>query len=654
MPLQIPEQEGPDASVGLDSCLALLDVCPNPVWLSGADGLCHYFNRAWLDFTGGTHKSEVGEGWTEGVHQDDVARVILEYQCAFAGRGAFKLEYRLRRHDGEFRHIVDYGRPYTNQDGKFSGYVGSCYDVTERVEAENELRESETRFRQLAENINKVFWLCDPDWNRIYYASPTYEKMWGQTAESLYLNPRSWLDRVHSEDRERVSLAASYRGATKPYEETYRLVRPDGAIRWIHAKGFPVCDDDGKYVRIAGIAEDITEMKQADEAIRTLLRISFNLNSTIDAKKLMEFLAVEAIELLGAESGWAGIRQAGGIAVHCYLKNATVIPLDCCWPPGHGLAGWQLEHKKPYVTNDAANDPQINPEIRKRFGIRTAVNVPILDSSGELLGCLQVNNKNDATIFTPSDVAKLVSVAETASVALQNALAFQTIRQKESEVAEANEKLLLLSRRLLKVQEDERRTLAYELHDGVGQTLSAVKIGLQTAQNCNDPATMRQQLDDSVGLVGELLQQVRKMALDLRPSILDHLGLMPALRWYFDQQRQRSGLNLEFRYDDSPAKIPQEIQTACYRIAQEATTNILRHAKAHHVEAELKETDGVLEFTIRDDGVGFNLEKTKLQASLGMVGMNERAIASGGTFEVMSFPAKGTTIRIRLPLKAAK
>ncbi len=547
--------------------------------------------------------------------------------------------------------MVDYGRPYTNKKGEFSGYVGSCYDVTERVEAQHELRESETRFRQLAENINKVFWLCDPDWTRIHYVSPTYEQIWGQSAESLYLKPRSWLDQIHPEDRERVALAASYRGGAKPYEQTYRLIQLDGSIRWMHAKGFPVCDDDGKFVRIAGIAEDITEMKQADDAIRTLLRISFKLNSTVDAERLMEFLALEAVELLGAESGWAGIRQPDDIAIHCYLMNGIVIPLEESCLPKHGLTGWQLEHHKPYLTNDAANDAQINPELRERFGIRTALNVPIIDSSGEMLGCLQVNNKKDGTGFTPSDVAKLVSVAETASVALQNAIAFRKIRAKESEVAEANEKLLLLSRRLLKVQEDEKRTLAYQLHDGVGQTLSAVKIGLQTAQNCGNPEAKRKQLEDSVVLVEDLLQQVRKMALDLRPSILDHLGLMPALRWYFDQQRQRSGLHLEFLYGDLPARISLETQTACYRIAQEATTNILRHAKAHEVVAELRATEGFLEFKIRDDGVGFDIEKTKLQASLGMVGMTERAIAGGGTLEVTSSSAKGTAISLRLPLE---
>jgi PAS domain S-box-containing protein len=640
---------------GSDCYMALLDDFPTPVWRSGTDGLCDYFNSTWLNFTGRSLEEELGNGWTDGVHPDDVERIRKEYRSAFDGRKPFTLEYRLRRHDGTYRRIIDDGRPYKDLDEAFAGYIGSCCDISERGEAVQALRESETRFRQLAENINKVFWLSNPEMTRIDYVSPAYEKIWARTCESLYRAPRSWLDLIHIADRERVSLAAGNHGAEVPFEQTYRIVREDGSIRWIHDRAFPVCDDTCKLVRIAGIAEDITERKQADDAIRTLLRISFKLNSTTDADRLMEFLAQEAVELIGTESGWAGVRQPEGIVVHSYLKNGVVVPLDYCWPPDYGLAGWQLEHQRPYVTNDAANDKQINPEMRERFGIRTAMNVPISDSKGQLLGCLQVNNKKDGTGFTPSDVEKLVSVAETASIALQNALAFQKIRQKEGEVSEAGEKLQLLSRRLITLQEDERRAIAYELHDGIGQTLSAIKIGLQTAQKSDDKGTTQRQLDDSVAMVDQLLQQVRQLALELRPSILDHLGLMPALRWYFDQQGQRAGLSIDFKHRDMPVTIPAEIQTACYRIAQEAMTNVFRHAKARHVFVELQELNGTLEFTISDDGVGFNIEEIELRASLGMAGMRERAAAGGGTFLATSSPGKGTTILVRLPLgNAAK
>jgi signal transduction histidine kinase len=219
-----------------------------------------------------------------------------------------------------------------------------------------------------------------------------------------------------------------------------------------------------------------------------------------------------------------------------------------------------------------------------------------------------------------------------------------------TDMSEANEKLQLLSRRLIELQENERRSLSRELHDEIGQTLTAIKIVLQTAQTCDGLPAARQHIGDSVALVDQVLQQVRQIALDLRPSILDHLGLVPALRWYFDQQRRRSGLKIDFHHGNLSPGIPAEIQTACYRIAQEAMTNVLRHAHAQKAIVELRELNGALEFSMKDDGVGFDVQQSKSRASLGLVGMKERALIVGGSLDLTSQPTIGTTILARLPL----
>jgi len=119
-----------------DFCLKLFDDFPNPIWRSGVDARCDYFNKAWLAFTGRTMEQEMGDGWAEGVHPEDVDRCVTSYLDAFRARQPFVLEYRLRRHDGEYRSIVDFGRPFDDLDGNFAGYIGSCYDVTERTRAE--------------------------------------------------------------------------------------------------------------------------------------------------------------------------------------------------------------------------------------------------------------------------------------------------------------------------------------------------------------------------------------------------------------------------------------------------------------------------------------------------------------------------------------
>ena len=139
---------------------------------------------------------------------------------------------------------------------------------TQRREAERILRESEERFRQLAENIHEVFWLTDPSKQQLIYISPGYERIWGRSCESLYATPQNWIESVHPEDRDRVWEAALTKQVAGEYDEIYRIMRPDGSFRWIHDRGFPIRDENGRVYRIAGIAEDITGAKVAEEALR--------------------------------------------------------------------------------------------------------------------------------------------------------------------------------------------------------------------------------------------------------------------------------------------------------------------------------------------------------------------------------------------------
>ncbi len=152
-------------------------------------------------------------------------------------------------------------------------HIAAIRDITQRVRVEEALRQSEERFRQLAENIQEVFWLKRVDTNEIMYVSPAYKQVWGRTAESLYADPTSWSDAICPEDRDRVVRAVSDRLGEDAYDEEYRIVRPDGTERWIRDRGFPIRDEHGVVQRIAGIAEDITQRKHAEETARRLAAI---------------------------------------------------------------------------------------------------------------------------------------------------------------------------------------------------------------------------------------------------------------------------------------------------------------------------------------------------------------------------------------------
>lgn len=165
------------------------------------------------------------------------------------------------RADGKIGWIRWEIRPWLQANETIGGIIIFSEDITERREALNRLRESEERFRELAENIHEVFWMTDPTKKQVLYISPAYESIWGRTCQSLYESPRTWLDAIHPDDRECVCQAAIDKQAAGTYDETYRVRRPDGLIRWIHDQAFPVRDDDGNVVRIVGTAEDITQRR---------------------------------------------------------------------------------------------------------------------------------------------------------------------------------------------------------------------------------------------------------------------------------------------------------------------------------------------------------------------------------------------------------
>jgi PAS domain S-box-containing protein len=226
-------------------------------------------------------------------------------------------------------------------------------------------------------------------------------------------------------------------------------------------------------------------------------------------------------------------------------------------------------------------------------------------------------------------------------------------KRAEEALQEYAERLQSLSHKLLEVQETERRNIARELHDEVGQVLTAVKINLQKIGRSNKNRTLAPHLEESIAIIDNAIEQVRNLSLDLRPSMLDDLGLIATLRWYIDRQAQQAGFVAEL-VTDLRAHLHPDLETVCFRIVQEALTNVVRHAQAQRVYISLRQRNGELELVIRDNGVGFDARVAQKRAahgaSFGLLGMQERTQLVSGQIKIRSEPKRGTTIRARFPL----
>lgn len=225
-----------------------------------------------------------------------------------------------------------------------------------------------------------------------------------------------------------------------------------------------------------------------------------------------------------------------------------------------------------------------------------------------------------------------------------------------AELAQAYERLQLLARRLEAAKEEERKEIARELHDDLGPALTAVVINLQLLGTEASADRARRRIEDSIDLVDRMVQQIRDLSLDLRPPLLDEMGLVSALKGYLETQAERTGLEIEVRGDASCPDLAPEMEITAFRVAQEAVTNAIRHAAARKVTVSIRSVDGVLAILVEDDGKGFDARGTLLGPAtgkyLGLLGMQERARMLGGELELDSTPGRGTRVRLQLPLDA--
>jgi two-component system, cell cycle sensor histidine kinase and response regulator CckA len=242
---------------------SMADNAPVMIWVSGLDKGCTFFNKPWLDFTGRTMEQELGNGWASGVHPEDLERCMEIYNSSFDARRSFQMGYRLRRADGQYRWMLDRGRPYY-REGEFAGFIGSCIDLNERKRMEERLRASEARFAE-AQRLAKVgSWERDVEGDRIQWSGEMF-RIFGLPKE-MPPNSAAFLSYVHPRDREKfIEADRDILSGNGPVDIEYRVIRPDGDMRYVRSVAEALRDDVGGPTRVVGATQDITEEVEARE-----------------------------------------------------------------------------------------------------------------------------------------------------------------------------------------------------------------------------------------------------------------------------------------------------------------------------------------------------------------------------------------------------
>ncbi|MEO7324118.1 MAG: PAS domain S-box protein, partial [Dokdonella sp.] len=419
----------------------LADSMPQMVWVAGPEGDCSYLNQKWCDYTGLTAEEGLGDGWNKPFHPDDWSSAAVAWQEARATGGDYSVECRLRRADGTYRWWLIRGLPVKGSTGAIAKWFGTCTDIDDlkmaglEISCSNRARdESEEKFRQLADNINDVFFLRDAESGRILYLSPAFEHVWGRSCASAYESQDAWADAIVPEDRASITSKFRETPADGRLEYEYRIQIPGGPIRWIETRSFAVRDDAGKVVRIAGVSKDITERKLAQLRIMDLTRVDAvlsGINALIaraqGSDELFSVACKIAIDAGGFRMAFIGIidESTGKMVVRASagkdegLLTSIRENLASTDAAPNTMVMTAIHEKQPIVSNDSRGDPRLS--LRDAYaaaGVRSLAVLPLI-VDGDAVGVF-VLYSSVTEFFHEAEVKLLREMAGNVALAIDH------------------------------------------------------------------------------------------------------------------------------------------------------------------------------------------------------------------------------------------
>lgn len=564
--------------------------------------------------------------WLARVHPEDRDRVRGIDEEMLARGGPFAYQYRVVRPDGDVRVHAIQGEVMQDRQGNALLVTGTELDVTERVQADEALRESEERYRQLVERLPAVVYVAEPGpEGRWSYVSPQIERMLGFTPEEWVADPSMWLRQVHPDDRERVAGEEEQLAAVAGQEEDltelpilateYRMLARDGREVWVRDDAFFVRAGDSRVLR--GLLLDITERVRAEEALRATEALASSVvRSSLDAIVVMDHRG-RIVDFNPAAESIFGYRGPDILG----RPVAELMP-----------ERYRERHRSGLARYLATGEEQV---LGQRIEL-AAVRGDGAEFSIELT-VTRVEGK-EPPLFTAS--IRDITDRKGAEEAMRTSL-------ERLRVADVERRRLL--ERVVAAHEEERRRIAADIHDDTVQVMSAVGIRLESFGRLLEDEGHLGAIHDLKETMGAAVRRLRQLMFELRPPALDREGLVPALRTYLDRFQRETGLRctLESGLLSEPV---DAIRLSLYRITQEAVNNVRKHARAASVDVSLDEREGGITLRVADDGAGFVPPERAAPGHLGLSAMRERAEMARGRFQVRSVPGAGTTIEVWVPL----
>jgi PAS domain S-box-containing protein len=545
----------------------------------------------------GLHVSEIIRGVDRGG--------IPELMRRFLAAGTLHGEYTLVCKGGATREVE-----YRSVANILPGlHLGVHRDIADRRQAERTLRENHSLLAAVVEGIPQALFVKDRGGRYLLLNSPGARLIGKEVEDVIGRDDTTLFDAETARRFIEADRRVMETGEAMTVEETGTTA---GVTRSYLTTKAPFFGPDGEIAGVIGIAQDVTGRRAAEEELRRQKEVLQTIFDHIPV--MINFVDTSGrVQLVNGEwervMGWT-------------LSDAQARDMSAEFYPDPDERRRVME----FIRNPPPGWADFRTRTRDGGVIDTSW-ATVLLSDGTIIGIGQ-----DVTDRKRAEAER---------------------ERLHRAVAASRAELEVLSRRLIEAQEEERSHLARELHDEIGPVLTTVNLTLEAVRARVGPDAA-ERLDESRRVVDRAIEQVRSLSLDLRPASLDLLGLEPALRSYLARQAAHAGLALAFTSSLGAERLPPALETVCFRVVQEAATNVLRHARATRLEVDLSRTGEEVRVTIRDDGAGFDVaaarERVLRGEGFGLVGMRERVQLFGGRIGVESSIGGGTTIEVHVPV----